>query len=226
MQFVQRNGRFAVLSEARYHSPSLYRSVWYCPRMEATIIVPTRSARERLLLSASRLFHERGINATGIDLIVRDAGVAKASLYNNFAHKEALVVAYLQQELDGWEHHSRGLDDPRASKQERVSALFEALALSVESHTFFGCPFTNAVIELPESVSVRDIAVQYRDVVRAHLALISGQARASVTVSRLVLLYDAAITAAKVGRDADLVRAASTMAAELLTISRPDTSHL
>ncbi|MFO7691164.1 MAG: TetR/AcrR family transcriptional regulator [Cryobacterium sp.] len=193
--------------------------------MESTITVPVRSARERLLVSAGRLFHERGINATGIDLIVRDAGVAKASLYNNFASKEALVVAYLGQELDGWVQYSRGLDDPHASGRERVSALFEDLALSVESHTFYGCPFTNAVIELPECASVREVADRYRDVVRAHLAVISGQNLASVTVSRLVLLYDAAITAAKVGRDADLVRTARTMAAELVDTSRSEPSH-
>jgi AcrR family transcriptional regulator len=184
--------------------------------MESTITAPTRSARGRLLDSASRLFRERGINATGIDLIVRDAGVAKASLYNNFASKEALVVAYLQQELAGWLQHSRGLDDPKALRRQRVSVLFEALALSVESHTFHGCPFTNAVIELPECASVREVADLYRAVVRTHLSVISGRDQSSVTVSRLVLLYDAAISAAKVGRDPDLVRAARTMAEELV----------
>lgn len=193
--------------------------------MEPTIAAPVRSARDRLLTAASLLFHERGINATGIDLVVREAGVAKASLYNNFANKEALVVAYLQQELDGWVLSSLNLDKPRASSQDRVSALFEALALAVESRTFYGCPFTNAVIELPECLSVREVADQYREVVRAHLSVISGHGPASVTVSRLVLLYDAAITAAKVARDAHLVRTASTMAAELLAASQSEASH-
>jgi len=181
-----------------------------------TTLAPARSARERLLTSASRLFHERGINATGIDLVVRDAKVAKASLYNNFAGKEALVVAYLEQELDGWVRNVRALDDVLAPRRERVAALFEALALSVESNTFYGCPFTNAVIELPECVSVRTVAERYREVVRAHIADIAGEDAASTPVSRLVLLYDAAITAAKVGRDAALVREASTMAQELV----------
>jgi AcrR family transcriptional regulator len=184
--------------------------------MGSTSTAATRSARERLLASAAQLFQERGINATGIDLVVRNAGVAKASLYNNFASKEALVVAYLEQELDGWVQHSRSLDDPFGARPERVAALFEALAVSVESHTFHGCPFTNAVIELPECVSVRRVAERYREVVRAHLAFIAGEDPTSTLVSRLFLLYDAAITAAKVGRDAGLVRQASTMAQELV----------
>ncbi|MEO6200419.1 MAG: helix-turn-helix domain-containing protein [Cryobacterium sp.] len=183
-----------------------------------TTATATRSARARLLRSASRLFHERGINATGIDLVVRDAGVAKASLYNNFANKEALVVAYLEQELDGWVEDARGLDNPLAPRRERVSALFEALARSVESNTFHGCPFTNAVIELPACASVRAVADRYREAVRAHIADLAGQDASSTVVSRLTLLYDAAITAAKVARDASLVREASTMAQELVEI--------
>ena len=117
--------------------------------MESVTPVPAPNARTRLLISASRLFHERGINATGIDLIVRDAGVAKASLYNNFASKEALVVAYLGQELQSWVENSRALDDPLMPAQDRVAALFDAIARAVESQMFHGCPFTNAVIELP-----------------------------------------------------------------------------
>ncbi len=192
--------------------------------MESTTapLTSAPSARERLLASASGLFHERGINATGIDLIVRDAGVAKASLYNNFAGKEALVLAYLEQELDGWVRSVRALDDPRARRAQRVVSLFEALALSVETYTFYGCPFTNAVIELPECASVRAVAERYRAVVRAHIADLAGT-DAATSVSRLVLLYDAAITAAKVGRDAALVREAGRMAQEI--VETTDTRH-
>jgi len=71
------------------------------------------------------------------------------------------------------------------------------------------------VIELPECVSVRTVAERNREVVRAHIAAI-GENPVSTTASRLVLFYDAAITAAKVGRDADLVREASIMAQELV----------
>ncbi|TQO20840.1 TetR family transcriptional regulator [Rhodoglobus vestalii] len=184
--------------------------------MESMIAAPVPSARARLLASASHLFHKHGINATGIDLVVRGAGVAKASLYNNFAGKEALVVAYLEEELSGWVDRARALDEPRCPPRERVAALFEALAVSVESHTFYGCPFTNAVIELPECVSVRQVADRYRDVVRTHISGLVQEAPGATIVSRLVLLYDGAITAAKVARDAVLVREAGAMAQELV----------
>lgn len=177
---------------------------------------PAASARARLLVAASRLFYARGINVTGIDLVVRDAGVAKASLYNNFSSKEALVVAYLEYESDEWIRTAGGLDDSQQPPRERVAALFEALARAVESQTFHGCPFTNAVIELPECVSVRSVVERYRGVVRAHFADLACADVDSTVVSRLALLYDAAITAAKVARDASLVREASAMAQDLV----------
>lgn len=184
--------------------------------MEPRIAPPVLSARARLLASANRLFHEHGINATGIDLVVRGAGVAKASLYNNFASKEALVVAYLEEELHGWVDQVQALDDPRQPPRERVAALFEALALSVELHTFSGCPFTNAVIELPECMAVRRVAERYRSAVRAHFSELVQEECDARLLSRLVLLYDGAITAAKVTRNAILVREASTLAQELV----------
>ena len=147
---------------------------------------------------------------------MREAGVAKASLYNNFASKEALVVAYLDQELQGWVENSRALDDPLMSPQNRVAALFDAIARAVETQTFYGCPFTNAVIELPECVAVRLVAVRYRDAVRTHIAGLVGQDVSSIVISRLVLLFDGAITAAKVAGDALLVREASALAQQLV----------
>ena len=52
--------------------------------------------RERLLATATRLFSTDGIRAVGIDRILREAGVAKASLYNTYGSKDELVVAYLR----------------------------------------------------------------------------------------------------------------------------------
>jgi AcrR family transcriptional regulator len=57
-------------------------------------------ARDRLLKSAAELFYRDGVGATGIDTITAHAGVAKMSLYNNFASKSELVKAYLDARLE------------------------------------------------------------------------------------------------------------------------------
>src|SRR3954451_18138822 len=60
------------------------------------------SAKSRLLAAAAGCFYNRGVNGTGIDTITAAAGVAKMSLYNNFASKDDLVLAYLQARHEEW----------------------------------------------------------------------------------------------------------------------------
>src|SRR5579871_4336130 len=72
------------------------RPVCYCQAM-ATETLDRSSARERLLLAADRLFYEEGIHSVGIDRVIEEAGVAKASLYKNFGSKDELVRAYLDR---------------------------------------------------------------------------------------------------------------------------------
>ena len=54
------------------------------------------SARERLLAAANELFYNEGVHTVGIDRVIEQAGVAKASLYNTFGSKDELVRAYLE----------------------------------------------------------------------------------------------------------------------------------
>ena len=53
------------------------------------------SARERLLAAANELFYSEGVHTVGIDRVIEQAGVAKASLYNTFGSKDELIRAYL-----------------------------------------------------------------------------------------------------------------------------------
>src|SRR5476649_2500163 len=91
---------------------------------------PHASAHDRLLNAARVLFYNDGINATGIDAIVKRAGVAKKSLYNNFASKSELVAAYLQVRHEEWlflyEKRLRRATNP----QEKVLSVF----LAYEDH--------------------------------------------------------------------------------------------
>src|SRR3982075_4496957 len=56
------------------------------------------SARGRLLSAATHLFCKNGINATGIDAIISEAGTAKTTLYKLFGSKTNLVHAGLESE--------------------------------------------------------------------------------------------------------------------------------
>ena len=49
-------------------------------------------AHERVLRAALDLFGERGIDATSMDAITQASGVSKATIYNHWANKEALLI--------------------------------------------------------------------------------------------------------------------------------------
>ena len=56
------------------------------------------AVKDQIVETASRLFYEQGYNATGINQIIEEAGVAKASLYQHFPSKEDLLAEYLSME--------------------------------------------------------------------------------------------------------------------------------
>ena len=69
------------------------------PEEEIRSLRPTmKVARGRLLNAATHLFCKNGINATGIDAIIDEAGTAKTTLYKLFGSKTNLVHAVLESE--------------------------------------------------------------------------------------------------------------------------------
>lgn len=111
-----------------------------------------RPARERLVSAAASRFYADGISATGIDAIVDAAGVAKQTLYNNFASKEALVAEYLrvrhQEWLDLYAVRAATATTPRDGVLAVFDAYIDHASLAYE-HGFRGCGLLNAAAELP-----------------------------------------------------------------------------
>ncbi|MEV8254187.1 TetR/AcrR family transcriptional regulator [Rhodoglobus sp. NPDC076762] len=173
------------------------------------------TSRMKLLATAADLFYAHGINATGIDTVIAQAGVAKGSMYHHFPSKEALIAAYLDEEADAWLDRVTELDDADAPPAVRIERLFLAVADQVDGGTFYGCPFTNAAIECPDMPDVQAAIARYRRVLRAHVKEIVGADVTDSLVSRLIVLYDGALTTAKLTRDSAQVREVAQFAREV-----------
>ena len=52
----------------------------------------SEEAHDRVLRAALDLFGERGIDATSMDAIAQSSGVSKATIYNHWPNKEALLI--------------------------------------------------------------------------------------------------------------------------------------
>lgn len=57
---------------------------------------------ERIVDAARELFVENGLAATTMEAIARRAAVVRATVYNNFADKEAIVDEIMRRYLDGY----------------------------------------------------------------------------------------------------------------------------
>jgi AcrR family transcriptional regulator len=118
----------------------------------------------RLVLTATRLFNENSIHATGIDRIIAEAGVARRTLYNQFGSKEGLIRAVMQLESKAW---FEWLDSelPRVDEHDprkRIVGFFALLGKWFSRSDFKGCSFINAVGEHPLDNCVRPIAKAHR----------------------------------------------------------------
>ena len=166
--------------------------------------------RERILTTAQALFYSRGINATGIDLIIEQAHIAKASLYHHFASKEQLVVAYLADLRSQFES---ALDREVVKRGHDIAIPFDLLDKNLANGEFFGCPFTNALTELPTSTPVIDEVRKYRARV---LDFFSLAVAGDTTLARdIMLVYDGVFTSCKLDPDRRKVRDARDLARRL-----------
>jgi len=183
------------------------------------------SARGRLLSAATHLFCKNGINATGIDAIINEAGTAKTTLYKLFGSKTNLVHAVLESEGKQWREWFIGaMEAGGGDPQTKLARMFPALKDWFGEERFYGCPFINAVGEHDkDQKQFRAIAMRHKKVVLAHiekLAAEMGAAEPEMLAHQLALLIDGAIVAAMVTRDPGVADTAGLAACSLFPPSK------
>lgn len=106
------------------------------------------SSRERIKRTACDLFFNQGYHQTGINQIIEEAGVAKATFYSHFKSKEELCLEYLRD----WAADStsvikdmvNSIDDP----YEKYLSVMNAVVKHMEDSNFRGCAFGNIASEI------------------------------------------------------------------------------
>jgi AcrR family transcriptional regulator len=163
------------------------------------------SARERLLAASDELFYRDGVHSTGIDAVIEKAGVAKGSLYYIFGGKDELVAAYLRGRHETWrqriEAQQAGIVDP----DEKILAVFDAIAEYVSLPEFRGCPFENAAAEAPTGECQGLANNEYRDWVRQYFLELAADTRVAdseALADALIVLYNGALVTANTAEQA------------------------
>lgn len=108
-----------------------------------------QGVRERVIETASELFYNQGYNQTGINQIIEEAGVAKASLYAHFKSKEDIAVAYLTERHTMWMGKLEACTSKSENSKNKILGCFNYLIEWLTEVDFRGCGWQNIITDLP-----------------------------------------------------------------------------
>lgn len=137
------------------------------------------SGRERILGAAYDLFVRHGIRAVGVDRVIEQAGVAKATLYRNFRSKDDLVLAVLDRRAELWTEGWLQAEVTRrtTSPVEQLLTIFDVFGEWFEEDSFEGCSFINVMLEFDDPANtVRVASVEHLADIRSFLSRVAGEA--------------------------------------------------
>lgn len=185
------------------------------------LIPMTSSARDTLLETALRLFHKDGFHATGIDRILADSKVAKATLYKYFRSKDDLMLAALRLRDARFREHLETEVAARAiGPRDALLKLFEVLGDWFASPDFRGCLFINASAEFGDPTdALHKAAAEHKAKVLDwvhRLCAKAGAPDAFGLARQLCLLKEGAIVTAQVSNDPRAAHTARALAEQLL----------
>lgn len=190
------------------------------------------SPRQRLLDSATNLFTTEGIRVIGIDRVLREADVAKASLYSLFGSKDALVIAYLealdQRAREDWHERTANLTDPG----DKILAFFDQCLSEEPAKDFRGSHFQNAAAEYPrpETETEHGIVAAVMEHRRwchqtmTDLLTAKNGYPSSTQANQLLIFLDGGMAGARLIKDAGPLETAKDLARQLLSAPPPDYS--
>ncbi|GAA3240135.1 TetR/AcrR family transcriptional regulator [Pseudonocardia petroleophila] len=172
--------------------------------------MPT-AARDRLIAAAERLFYAEGVRAVGVERLLAESGVGRASFYRHFPGKDDLVVTVLGERLARWRADLAAAVDARGGG---VPAVFEALAEQLAEPGFRGCAAINAMVEAADRDSAAHrVAADHKAQLAAYLGGLAGDAELG---EQLLILVDGAIVTALRDPTGDPARRAAAIAALLM----------
>ncbi|AZF63824.1 Transcriptional regulator, AcrR family [Pseudomonas sp. LBUM920] len=182
----------------------------------------SNDTRDIILDVTEKLIYRHGIAATGMDLLVKTAGVSRKSIYRYFANKDELVIAALHRRDERWMHWLRSEVERSEGSGERLLALFDALKTWFGSADFRGCAFINTSGETGDPHDpVRLLAKAHKQKLfdyALQLCKAHGTPDPEQQAAQLLILIDGAITVALVMGDSTAADNARCMARTLLQL--------
>lgn len=173
--------------------------------------------RERIVETASKLFYEQGYNSTGINQVIKEAGVAKASLYAHFSSKEELLKEYLQNTAITTNQILQQITNEKQTPKEKVLGVFDFLTQFSNETCFNGCHFLNVLAEISsDNMEVKSIIRNQKNKIRQLFLDILKPNNQEDLADELYILFEGAIISSKVHEDLWTIKTTRKIVEKLL----------
>ncbi|WP_223599026.1 TetR/AcrR family transcriptional regulator [Chryseobacterium sp. GVT01B] len=174
--------------------------------------------RERILSTAMVLFHRQGYNNTGINQIIEDAGVSKASFYLHFRSKDELCIEFLNKRYDYWASELEQFTSETKTVQEKMLKSFDFLVDMNKREDFRGCSFLNILSEIPADKE------EIHKVIRHHKSKLrecfNEDIQNDIAAAHIYLLFESSILTSQLYRSNELIEKSKIIVQEILNISK------
>ena len=147
-----------------------------------------RETKEKLLQIGAEILHRKGFNDTGIQEVLKAAGVPKGSFYYHFSNKEEfglqVIEIYATTMLQTLRNSMKKIPD---SILDGLKDFFRNMTKHAVVHDFSGCPLGNLAQEMGDVNEVfrnrlNDIFYELEKEISGHLdyAMNAGQIRDNI----------------------------------------------
>lgn len=172
------------------------------------------SPRERILHTASLLFHQQGYNSTGINQIISEADVAKASFYQHFKSKDDLCVAFLTARHTYWFSALLTYVSKSKSPRKRILNAFDFIIHMNDKEDFRGCSFLNILSEISkEQNAILSVIQSHKTDLRKFFEAELGN---KLLAAHIYLLFESSIIESQLFRSNELVEQSKKIVTSLL----------
>lgn len=182
--------------------------------------------RERLLEAAERLTYREGASV-GIAALLKEANVARRSLYEHFGGKDELLAEVLRgtavKDLDAYR---AAMSDAGQDPADRILAVFDHLEAAVTAEGFRGCRYLGADLALqdpehPAHAVARDYRAELHRLIQDELERLV-HAEPAYDAERIMLLIEGTLASAATRPEARPARISADLAAQILRLDPPD----
>lgn len=172
------------------------------------------SPKERIVRTTFELFAKQGYNSTGINQIISEANVARASFYQYFKSKEDLCVEFLNVRHDYWFNELHQFISKKEDAKSKLISSFDFLIYMNQKENFRGCSFLNILSEIPtDNVKILNVIQSHKTDLRNYFFELMEDKDLS---DHIYLLFESSIIESQLFRSNELIEKSKKIINQLI----------